>query len=162
MGASSPGADDPKTEAPAGRLILVAAAAVVIGAVVAAAVVAATGNDPVFDEGTPEAAVQRYLDAMIDGDESAAHDTLSEELRRECSLADLREQSWQADGVRVTLRDVHVDGASAEVEVTIHEGGGGMFGEEPSYPERFILAKTAGVWVVAEQPWPIYFCSEES
>lgn len=148
---------------PAGTMILIVTAVVVIAAIIIAAVIAATGGDPVFDEGTPEATVQRYLDALIDGDEDAAYDALSDELRQECSPSDLREREWQTDGVRVSLRDVRIDGAEAEVDVTIHEGGGGgLFGEGSSYPESFVLANTSRGWVLSERPWPIFFCSGES
>lgn len=147
---------------PAGLSILIVAAVVVVIAIVAAAVIAATGNESP-EPGSPEEALQSYLDALIHGDMRWAYGLLSQQIRDECSLADLRNDAWQAEGVRVTLDSVSVDGDVAELDVTIvGNDGGGVFGQGSHHAERFILTNNAEGWALSERPWPIYFCSGES
>lgn len=147
---------------PPGLTILVVAAVVIVAAIAAAAIIAAAGGEPAFDPGSPDAALQHYLDAIIDGDVVEAHGSLSEELRSQCSTADLRNGAYQAEGVRVILdsRTVHDDVAAFAVTISSNDGGG-LFGEGYRYEEFFTLTNTADGWVLSERPWPIFFCSEE-
>ena len=126
-----------------------------------AALVAANRDAPVLEEGSPEAAVQDYVDAMIEGDEAAAHEYLSADLQAECSVGDLREYQAGADNVRVSLRSITIDGSEADVEVTITEDSGGdLFGGGGyRFDETFTLSSVADAWVISERPWPIFFCT---
>lgn len=145
---------------PAGSTILVAAGIFLVAAIAIAALIATTRDAPVLEEGSPEAVVQSYVDAMIDRNEAAAHEYLSAEVREECSVRDLRDNAETSDDVRVALRSVTVDGDEAEVEVTITEGsGGGLFGGGYSYRETFTLTRSGDTWEISRRPWPIYFCS---
>lgn len=164
MGTSSDDAGDREGEAsprPAGLSILIVAAIVIVVAVTVAAVIAATADEPKYEAGSPEAALQGYLDALIDGDVSRAYGYLSEELRDQCSLADLRDGAWQAEGVRVTLDSSEVGNGVAKYTVTIASSDSGLFGEDAGYEEFFTLTNTSGTWLLTERPWPIYFCSED-
>lgn len=155
------GEREDSTSRPAGTTILISAAIGLVVAIAVAAVVAATRDAPVLDEGSPEAVVQAYVDAMIEGDESAAHGYLSVEIQAECSVSDLRDRAERPQDLRVTLRSVTVDGDEAEVEVTVTENaGGGLFGGDGySYDETFILTGSGEAWVISERPWPVYFCT---
>ena len=62
---------------PAGSTTLIAAGVGLVVAITVAALVAANRDAPVLEEGSPEAAVQEYVDAMIEGHEAAAHEYLS-------------------------------------------------------------------------------------
>ena len=155
------GENDAGSSRPAGLIILIVAGVGLEVAVAVAAIVAANRDTPLLDEGTPEAAVQGYVDAMIEGDEAAAHEYLSGDLQAECSLSDLREHREDADSVRVSLRSVTIDGVEADVEVTITEDGGGdLFGGGGyRYEETFTLSRVGDTWVISERPWPIFFCT---
>ena len=164
MGASAPedaGDVDAGSPRPAGLGILAIGGVVLVLLIAVAAVLSASRGPATFEEGSPEAVVQGYLDAMIKGDESAAHASLSDELGDDCTVRDLRTRSNEVNNARVALRAVSIDGDEAEVEVSITEnagdvpfGGGGY-----TFEETFVLAREAGTWVIVEEPWPIYFCS---
>lgn len=145
---------------PAGATILVAAGIGLVVAIAVAALVAANRDPPALEEGSPEALVQAFVDAIIEGDESAAHGYLSVEMQEECSIRDLRENQERSDNVRVALRSVAVDGEEANVEVRITEdaGGGLLGGDGYSYEETFTLTRAGDAWVISERPWPIYHC----
>lgn len=147
---------------PAGLWILIVAAAVLILAIVIAAFVAANRDEPTYEEGSPEAALQAYLDAVINGDATEAYGYLSDQLRNECTLSDARNGVGDAGDVRVTLQSVRQDDGTTEIDVVIEENGGDLlFGGGYRYDETFILSDTDGMWKLSERPWPVYFCSGE-
>jgi hypothetical protein len=147
---------------PAGLWILIVAAVVLVLAIVIAAIVGAKRDAPVYEEGSPQAALQGYLDAVIDGDATEAYGYLSDDLRSECTLSDLRNAAAEAQDVTVTLRTVRDEDGTVRIDVTIEQNGGGLLlGGGYRYDETFILGDTNGVWKLSERPWPIYFCSEE-
>lgn len=139
----------------AGLVLAVAVGVLVLMAVVAA-VLSATREGPQLPEGSPEAAVQAYLQAVAEGDEDAAAAFLDPEGR--CTEEDLRDSGSRSAG-RIVLRDVEVDGDEADVEVELVYGGDGPFGgDEWRDPVRFDLRRDGDRWVITGEPWPMYGC----
>lgn len=141
----------------AGRLdrpTLVVAAAVVL--VVAAALIAlgASPDPPALDPGSPEGIVQRYVQAVLNGDERAAVGYLA----GPCEPAGAPE----LDEVRVTLRDVVVHDGTADVEVGITT----VFGDPPlgrsEFTEEavFDLVRSDERWLIEGVPWQVDVCPE--
>lgn len=133
--------------------------AVVIAVVAVVAVLAATKGVTNFDETTPEGTAQAYVTAVLEGDHGAAQSLLSEALQDRCSLTDLSD-AWVPERVRVTLRDVTIDGDRATVELHLTEGASGTPFEPYEYRNRaslFMVAAEDG-WVIDEVPWPLYWC----
>ncbi len=133
--------------------------AVVIVVVAVVAVLAATRGVTQFDESTPEGIAQSYVTAVLEGDHAAAHGFFSEALQDRCSLADLND-GWVPDRVRVTLRDVSIDGDTATVELRLTERAASSPFEPYEYSNRASLFMTASEdgWVIDEVPWPLYWC----
>jgi hypothetical protein len=114
--------------------------------------------------GSPEALVQRYLQAVADSDRAAIRDTYTPELQRRCnasgaaytpSVAD-NSMSFEAD-----LVSTHrIDPDTVEVRVRISEysgdppfGGGGY-----THTEVFAVAATDSGWGLAQAVWPYNVC----
>ena len=155
------GERDAGSSRPAGSTTLIAAGVALVAAITVAALVAANRDAPDLQEGSPEALVQEYVDAMIEGHEATAHEYLSADMQAECSVRDLRDGQERADDVRVSLRTVTIDGDEADVEVTIIEDSGSdLFGGDGyRYEETFTLSRAGDTWVISERPWPIFFCT---
>ena len=135
---------------------------VLIGLIVVVAIVVAFREPAQFDPGTPEAAVQDYLTAVLDEDSEAAHALLTPGLRERCDERDLEDRYYRNEGGRITLQDSRVDEATAtvEIEFTATYGDSPFDFYEYSYDERFELEMTNGDWLISEPPWPYYWCPE--
>ena len=136
------------------RVLLIGA--VVVGLiVVVAALVALTRSEPTtLDPNTPEGTAQRYVQAILDGDNAAAEDLLLEE---DC---DVGPRYFSDQTVRARLVDSTVDGNSAVVEVElVFSGGDPLFGGY-GYEERaqIELELVEGTWLVDPDSWPYFPC----
>ncbi len=135
-------------------------AAVVVGLLVVVTVGVLAFRQPLaLTEGTPEATVQAYVQAVIDGDEDAAVALLHADL--ECDARHLGD-AHIGDDVRVTLHETEVDDATAEIEVVVTTvSGNGPF-DVYEYDERyrFELVRQDGQWVITHRPWPYAACGE--
>ena len=134
--------------------------AVVVFAIVVASLVTAllTSRDTAeLEPGTPEAAVQDYLDAVLDRDSEAAERMLAPDSP--CDVEDL-DNAFVDDDVRVSLRDVEVSDTTARVDVTISAGSGGLIPSEWSEEHTFRLRRTGDDWLITGAPWPLFECGE--
>ncbi|MGZ4436289.1 MAG: hypothetical protein ACXVWU_07955 [Nocardioides sp.] len=140
------------------RILAIVVGLVAVVAVVAG-VLAATRHASEYPRGTPAGAVQAYLSAVIDGDHQKAAGFLAP--GSSCAVADL-DRAPVPDEVRVVLRDTHVDGATAQVDVDVVLPSGGPFGGA-DYSERqtFRLARAGQGWLITGIPWPMFECSKE-
>ena len=126
--------------------------------------VALLNDEDIFEPGTPERAVQQYLQHMERGDFEAAHGTLSPDLRSQCSVEELFKQlSGRMDRIddnRITLKSVKLVGETTSVTVEVHEfRRGDLFGSsEWSHERRFFLRQIDGEWKFNDFPWPLYRC----
>lgn len=132
--------------------------AVVVAVIVVAALVTAllTSRDPArLAPGTPEAAVQDYLDAVLDRDNETAAAMLAPES--ECDLDDL-DQAYLDEDVRASLREVEVSGSTARVDVAITTGAGGLIPSRWTEEHTFRLRRTGDEWLITGSPWPLFDC----
>ena len=75
-----------------------------------------------FDPGTPERAVQDYLQAIEDGDLDAAYALMSAEYRRTTSLTEFTARYRFNSGInadRVIVDDVETDGETARIRLQL-------------------------------------------
>lgn len=137
-----------------GLVVLVLLAAVVTVGVVLGVVRGPSSVDP----GTPEAAVQAYAQAVLDGRWVEARALLASDLQPRCGIADLR-NAWVEQPVTLHLEDVRVTDDHAEVEVRLrHVAMPDPFGVERASIEVFELTYEAGAWRITGEPWPVYAC----
>lgn len=136
--------------------ILVAIGVLVLLAII---VVFSRGTPDALDPSTPEGVVQRYTTAVIDGDEDAAAEYLTADLREDCN----RFETGMIDNVRVTLVSTTVRAESADVRVSITQTyQNGPFGvSESSYQDVFDLALVDGHWLIEATPWQFVICPAE-
>lgn len=135
--------------------------AVVIGVVVLVAVVAgivaATRPSNEFQPGTPEAAVQGFVQALIDGDASEAADFLAS--ASDCDVGDV-ERARGLDPARVLLQNAETENGTVRVTVDVVTGsGGGPFDlEEYSQSHTYVLVQEGEEWRITNEPWPLFSC----
>jgi hypothetical protein len=103
----------------------------------------------------PEGVVQRYFDALYRGDYVAAYAMLSDEVRRERSLADFQERMRYERESEVRIDDVVIHDNTATVTVTMtHVEGGGLFGgSEWSNRADLLLERDGDTWQIVGEPF---------
>lgn len=113
-----------------------------------------------FDAGTPEAAAQGYLEAVLDGDHRGALEYLTPELQDACR----REAGhmWAPESARITLAGTHLEGSHAEVDVVVTElhTPGPFESGTYSYDVTLYLDRTGEEWAISAAPWPLWSCEE--
>lgn len=132
--------------------------AVVVVAIVVASLVTAllSMREPAeLEPGSPEAAVQDYLDAVLDRDSEAAASLLAADSP--CGVDDL-DNAFVEEDVRVSLRDVEVSDTTARVDVTVSAGSGGLIASPWSEEHTFRLRRTGDEWLIIGAPWPLFEC----
>ncbi|QTV79407.1 nuclear transport factor 2 family protein [Microbacterium sp. NIBRBAC000506063] len=136
--------------------LFIAIGTVVVIVVVALVVVLTRGGAAPLDESSPEGVVQRYVQAVIDGDMAGAEQYLHPELTEKCDTL----EGYQPGDVRVTLRRTVERGDTATVDVIIvHSGGSGLFGpSEYQSDDRFALKRDGDAWRITETPWEFTIC----
>lgn len=135
--------------------------AIVVGLLVLIAVVAgivSTQRAPrTLAGGTPEATVQTYLQAVLDGDAETAVKQLGPDVG--CTAADfLRGDHSEPDRVVVTRSTVRED--SAQIHVDLVYGGGALGGDGWSDPIVFPLERSGDTWLISTVVWPYLGCGE--
>jgi len=131
---------------------------VVVGALVVVALVLALQPPKQLDPGTPEATVQGYLQAVIDGDQGEAERLMTPDLVKRC--ADLTQIRHASDNFRAVIVDTAPLGDRMVVTVEINDGAGlGLFGDSYTFEEAVVVEQVGDDWLIAESPWPIY-CGE--
>ncbi len=146
------------------RLPLVAMGALVALAILVAIALGLRGPAE-FDPGTPEATVQSYLQAVLDGDEEAVLALVVSDQVPECRREFERYGSYPMDGVGFELESMIVTGDTARAELVQRSTSGGPFDGTRRYGDNFVeLRKEAGEWRVATASWPWRFdtCLEAS
>lgn len=138
-------------------VVLWALVAVVGVALIVGAVAGALREPAALEAGTPEAAVQAYLQAVIAGEYEQATQYLSAEAAERCDAAELR-RADVPERLTATLEEVRPAGDGQEVLVHFRAGppppqlGGSGY----SYTERFLLVDEGGSWRLSDAPWPFY------
>lgn len=144
------------------RLPLVITAVVVaLLLLVTIALIAARGS-ATFDEGTPEAALQRYLIAAFDGDEEAMLDRLTVAGRDQCRLEmqdSYRWNDWPGDDLQADLQSME-EGADGQLIATVRfarSSSDDPFGSSWNFEDTFILVADDDGWLIDQAGWPHQF-----
>lgn len=144
----------------ANRILAIALGAIVVLAVVAA-IISAGRPAARFEPGTPEATVQSYVEAALDGRADEAARWL--DPAGDCGAQDLdRAGAYGMTATRVVLVDSTVSGETATVQVALVLGSGGPF-DSSEYREEhtYRLTRSGGTWLLTGIPWPLYECWKE-
>lgn len=143
--------------APSRTLLIGLIGGVVLVVVIALIAVFVSGGTTEFAEDSPEGVVQRYSQAVIDGDIETARTYLVPEIGDECE----RTGPGQ-DQLRVTLLESTETADAARVRVIIvTSSGSGPFGtSEYESEERFGLVRSGGSWLIEATPWQLTVCVE--
>ena len=138
-------------------LLLALAAAVVLVVVIALIAVFARGGAAQLDPDTPEGVVQRYSQAVVDGDIEAALTYLAPEIAESCERV-----SRNGDDLRITLVETTERESTARVEVLVATvyGSGPLGAEEYESEEVFDLVRVGGDWLIRTAPWQLAVCAE--
>lgn len=140
------------------RVLLYVVGGIVLLAVTAG-VVAALRPAPEFEPGTPEAAVQGYVQAVFERDGPAAETFLASDSR--CDVDDI-ERGLTDESARVVLRDSEVEDGTARVRVEfVYSSADGPFDAyEYSQERTFRLVREGEEWRLTGEPWPAFPCRE--
>ena len=145
--------------------LLIVGAVVGLAVLVTVALIARSGTET-YEVGTPEAALQDFLQAGFDGDSDAMFGLLTAESRAACETArdrDRFDDGLYSDGLRAELEGMTLKGATATAEVRFHQtSGNDPFGNSNwSYNESFRLERVGEAWLIdrAGWPWPFEDCT---
>lgn len=144
----------------ANRILAIALGVIILLAIIAAVV---SAGRPVaqLEPGSPEATVQAYVDAALDGRNDEAARWL--DPAGECTAEHLeRAGTYTMAPTRMVLVDSTVTGETATVRVELVSGSGGPF-DSSEYREQhtYRLTRTNGTWLLTGTPWPLYECWKE-
>ncbi|MEO6200866.1 MAG: hypothetical protein ABIX44_06850 [Cryobacterium sp.] len=140
------------------RTLIVIVSVIAALVIVALAVVFSRGEPKPLDASTPAGVVQRYTAAVISGDEAAAVDYLTPEVRAACGPY----VNAFVDNVRVSLGSTTVRTSTADVSVlvvTTYDQGGPFGPSESEIEENFNLERVDGQWLISTTPWSLTVCS---
>ena len=146
--------ETPKPAKPDRTLVAVL---VVVGLLVVIALVVVLVRSTVresLDPSTPEGVVQRYAQAVIDGDDATAAKYLTGRSE-DCGYYDS-----ETGNLRLTFDSTKVTGNEAVVLVSISSSYGGdpFSNYEYSYEDEFRLVKSDGAWLIESAPYEFLSC----
>ena len=140
-----------------GMRVLVGVVAGLVLLAVGAGVFSAVRPAAELPEGSPERAVQDYVQALYDDDLDTATSYLDPD--EGCTTEDL-DVLWVDGDARVVLRDTRVDGDEATVRIElVHADSGPVAVDEWSEEETFRLRSDVDGWVLTGLPWPLHRCT---
>lgn len=145
---------------------LIGGGVALVALLAAAIAVALAERETTLAEGTPEAAVQRFLNAVQDKDYVTAHGMLAADLGAKCPVEQFAGQGrfsgfQPLEDSRITLEETKVfDGtATVTVLVTTFYSNEPFGSSESSHFESYSLKKDAGgQWRFTVYPYPLYGC----
>lgn len=148
------------THSVSGTALLIGAGAVILAAIIGVALLAGS-NVTEYQPGSPEAAAQTYLQAMIDGDYAVAHELLSPSWQIRCRDYELRHEYGPEmdrvvfDEVReldertlITLRITTLDYTAEPLPNLMRN----------EIETRLVLEQFDGEWRIVDADWPLDFC----
>lgn len=156
--ASGESHDAPDPQSRRSRFLLISLVGGVALVVVIALIAVFVRSAPAqYDERTPEGVVQRYAQAVVDGDIDTALTYLVPEIADSCE-----EVPAGTEDVRVTLLETteREDSARVEVLVATVYGSGPLGTSEYEYESAFRLVKVGDDWRIRSAPWEFVVCAE--
>ena len=152
---------------------LAGAGLAILAIIVVSVVVAVLNRSPnavAFPEDTPEGTVQRFLEAIEDGETRQAYDYLSIELQEKCTFAHFQDTTRQFDSRdlnggrdrRITLESTQPidDTIAVQVRITEFNVSAPFNVNEYSYTQEYVLQELDGNWRFVDEPWPMNWCPE--
>ncbi len=103
-----------------------------------------------YDAGTPEATVQKYVQAVLDEDFDSADSLLTAAAVKQCK--DSYFQSQDVQRVRISDSRTSSDEATIEVDIT-QQNRDDPFAGEYSVTDRFLLERDGADWKISSVPW---------
>jgi hypothetical protein len=136
--------------------------AILIAAVsIIAVLLAITSSNSVktMENGSPEAAVQQYLQRVNEGRNEEAANYFSKISK--CTVDDI-DRAYIDNNAQVTLdKSVITSTDSAIVYVSIQRNNGPLLADTYTEQQTFRLNRENGLWKLAGIPWPLYYCGGE-
>jgi hypothetical protein len=140
------------------RMLIIALAAAVVLVVVIALIAVFTRNAPAqYGEDTPEGVVQRYSQAVVDGDTETAMTYLVADVADECERTSVGTEERRVTLLKTTERD---DSARVEVIIATVYGSGPFGNNEYETESAFELAADGGGWLIETTPWELAICAQ--
>ena len=141
---------------------LIGGGAFLVLLLVVSIIVALLEREEPLAPGTPEAAVQQFLQAMESEDLSTSFNMLSTPLQDECGLEEFGGRNFSSRNQfgRITLENSQIIENTAFVTVRISQfnSSGPFSTSEYNFEQRYSLQKEDGEWKFAEYPWPFFNC----
>ncbi|WP_139230953.1 hypothetical protein [Microbacterium sp. cf046] len=138
------------------RTILIALiAGVALVVVIALIAVFARGGPAQYAADTPEGVVQRYSQAVVDGDVSTALTYLVPEIADTCDRIPVGTDDMRITLLETTERD---DTARVQVLVVTVYGSDPLGSSEYESEEVFELVRAGGDWLIETVPWSLAVC----
>ena len=110
----------------------------------------------ILNNGTPEATIQKFLQALNDGRNVEAAALFS--VASSCTVEDI-DRAYIDKNAEVSLdKAILTDTNNAIVYVSIQRNDAPLLSDPFTEPQDFRLVKEAGNWKIAGIPWPLYDC----
>jgi hypothetical protein len=140
------------------RITLIAlVTGVVLVVVIALIAVFTRGDAAQLDAGSPEGVVQRYSQAIVDGDTQTALTYVVREVADECVSRYVSEEDIRITVLETTERD---ETAHVRVLIVTVYGTGPFGADEYEAESSFDLVKVGGDWLVELAPWRLAVCDD--
>ena len=104
---------------------------------------------------SPEATVQRFLEAVFDDRNDQAAALLSADSK--CEAEDF-DRAYIPESRRVTLTKSEITSGIARVKVSVEISNGDPFNSFFNESHTYRLTSMAGSWKIDGIPWPLYDC----
>ena len=125
--------------------------------VIALIAVFARGGAAPLDPTTPEGVVQRYSQAVVDGDTKTALTYVVPEVADACVDRYVGDEDTRITVLETTERD---DTAHVRVLIVTVYGTGPFGADEYEAESSFDLVKVGGDWLVEVSPWRLAVCDD--
>lgn len=130
---------------------------VVLVVLIALIAVFARGGAAPLDPATPEGVVQRYSQAVVDGDAQTALTYVVPEVADACVSRWVSEEDTRITVLETTER---ADTAHVRVLIVTVYGPGPLGADEYEAESSFDLVKVGGDWLVEVAPWRLAVCDD--
>jgi hypothetical protein len=134
--------------------LLIMGGVVAVSILVVIALVAARANTS-YEPGTPEAALQQFLTAVLDDDREATLAMLVPEVRAACEREIDGGPGFSGDDLLAELDEIEVTGDSARATVRFRSDSGDPFDNSSwDFDHRYTLRQVQGEWRIESAGWP--------